>query len=169
MSNKLTECDDCGGQVSRRAAACPHCGAPRTPEKSPAHLTEVEEEEDQDAIDERRHNEVERILESKKAKLCKYCKAPLAPTTKTCPRCGSNVFQKGALFYIVWGVVTVIILSVAIPLLVSFGEFTDSLAEEFVEHSAERDRERHRIQFLREQIIRDLEIEIERLERLRSQ
>ena len=30
MSNKLTECDDCGGKVSKRAATCPHCGAPLT-------------------------------------------------------------------------------------------------------------------------------------------
>ena len=116
MSNKLTECDDCGGQVSRRAATCPHCGAPRTPEKSPVHLTEVEEEEDQDAIDERRHNEVERILESKKAKPCKYCKAPLAPTTKTCPRCGwgSDVLQQG-IFGIVLVVFFLIFVSVISP------------------------------------------------------
>lgn len=25
---KLTDCQDCGGKVSRRSAACPHCGAP---------------------------------------------------------------------------------------------------------------------------------------------
>ena len=30
MNNKLIKCDDCGGQVSRRAATCPHCGAPQT-------------------------------------------------------------------------------------------------------------------------------------------
>ena len=30
MNDKLTSCDDCGGKVSKRAATCPHCGAPLT-------------------------------------------------------------------------------------------------------------------------------------------
>jgi DNA-directed RNA polymerase subunit RPC12/RpoP len=28
-SNNLTECVDCGAQISKSAAACPHCGRPR--------------------------------------------------------------------------------------------------------------------------------------------
>lgn len=26
---KMTSCKDCGGEISKRADRCPHCGAPR--------------------------------------------------------------------------------------------------------------------------------------------
>jgi ribosomal protein L37E len=60
MNDKLTSCDDCGGKVSKRAATCPHCGAPQEL------IDEIagENEEDQDAIDRRRHDEVEQMQKS---------------------------------------------------------------------------------------------------------
>lgn len=58
MNDKLTSCDDCGGKVSKRAATCPHCGAPQ----ELIDEIEGENEEDQDAIDERKHEELERFL-----------------------------------------------------------------------------------------------------------
>ena len=63
MNSKLRSCDDCGGKVSKRAATCPHCGAPQDP------VVESEEEisaEEQDLIDERRHNEIERLSKASK-------------------------------------------------------------------------------------------------------
>jgi len=63
MNSKLRSCDDCGGKVSKRAATCPHCGAPLDP------FVESEEEisaEEQDLIDERRHNEIERLSKASK-------------------------------------------------------------------------------------------------------
>lgn len=60
MNNKLIKCDDCGGQVSRRAATCPHCGAPQTATV----LTSSQIKEDQDTIDERRHEEAQRLQKS---------------------------------------------------------------------------------------------------------
>jgi DNA-directed RNA polymerase subunit RPC12/RpoP len=35
-SSTLTQCPDCSREVSKRAAACPHCGAPLTGATSPA-------------------------------------------------------------------------------------------------------------------------------------
>ena len=59
MNNKLRTCDDCGGKVSKRAATCPHCGAPQEI------LNDVEEEisiKEQDLIDEKHPNTWEEIL-----------------------------------------------------------------------------------------------------------
>ena len=33
--SRVVACDDCGGTVSRRAVACPHCGAPRRSASTP--------------------------------------------------------------------------------------------------------------------------------------
>lgn len=38
MSANLTDCPDCGGQVSLRAATCPHCGAPVGGEPEPVQV-----------------------------------------------------------------------------------------------------------------------------------
>ena len=58
MNSKLRSCDDCGGKVSKRAATCPHCGAPLDP------VVESEEEisaEHQEPIDLRQQDEVEQM------------------------------------------------------------------------------------------------------------
>ena len=71
MNEKLRTCDDCGGKVSKRAASCPHCGAPQEP------TAEVEEEisaEEQNLIDERRHDEWEQILKKDQNKTQSYSK-----------------------------------------------------------------------------------------------
>ena len=58
MNNKLRTCDDCGGKVSKRAATCPHCGAPQD------HRDEIvdEIEEKQDVVDQKRHDDWEHML-----------------------------------------------------------------------------------------------------------
>lgn len=39
----ITECSDCGGQVSTQAASCPHCGAPVTGRAVSTPLTTVQQ------------------------------------------------------------------------------------------------------------------------------
>mgnify|MGYP000334489394 CR=1 FL=1 len=79
MNNKLRTCDDCGEKVSKRAASCPYCGAPQESldkledEKrillgkrqlllEKKRLLELhDKQKEQDLIDERRHEEWDKI------------------------------------------------------------------------------------------------------------
>lgn len=64
----LSNCRECGKQVSTEASACPHCGAPQS---APSTLSKV-------------------FSAYQKASMvpCKTCKAQVDPSAKKCPHCG---------------------------------------------------------------------------------
>ena len=63
---KLVSCEDCGREVSRRAPACPHCGAPKEADPASERTSQ----------------------QSSSLRSCKHCGHGVARGVEKCPNCG---------------------------------------------------------------------------------
>ena len=77
-STRLTNCPDCRGRVSRRAASCPHCGAPLAEIKARREATRAIQESWWDRV-------------TSHTKPCSDCGHVVSRLASRCPQCGAPV------------------------------------------------------------------------------
>jgi hypothetical protein len=83
---RTRECEDCGGVVSKRAATCPHCGAPTGSKSSgPQPSSSVNVVKPDEQWSETTHNQ--------NLALCPHCNKTRSKNAKVCPHCGGSIPQ----------------------------------------------------------------------------
>ena len=98
VSMALIKCVECGHEVSENAKSCPNCGSP-----------------------------IEKGL------VCRECGASLSPIDEVCPNCGNPIYSaanmnsRKSIIYVLFAILTVIILSVAYVLNEHFANNSDGV------------------------------------------